>query len=69
MEVGADSITPALVRSLDPTVQSAVQAAYNDALAPVFLAMVPLFLIAFVMLLFVKEKTLASTNAESGHMG
>lgn len=69
LEAGADSITPALVRSLDQVVRSAVQTAYNDALAPVFLAMVPLFLIAFVMMLFVKEKTLASTNAESGHMG
>lgn len=65
--IDANSITPALVRAMEPETQLAVQQAYNDALAPVFLAMVPIMLVGFVLLLFVKNKPLAATNEESGH--
>lgn len=60
--IDPDSITPALVRSLEPDVQAVVQGAYNDALAPVFAVLAPLFLIALVLLLFIKEKELSRTN-------
>ncbi len=63
-----NSITPAAVRAMESAVQEMVKTAYNDALAPVFLAIVPLFIAGFVLLLFLKERTLASTNEESGHM-
>ncbi|OUO91772.1 MFS transporter [Gordonibacter sp. An230] len=71
LALGADaaSITPALVRSLDAPVQTAVQAAYNDALAPVFLVIAPLTAGAFLLLLFLKERPLAPTLEGSGHMG
>lgn len=65
--IDANSITPALVHAMEPGTQLAVQQAYNDALAPVFLAMVPIMLVGFVLLLFVKNKPLAATNEESGH--
>ncbi len=35
---------------------------YNDALAPVYLYLVPLMVVGFVLLLFIKEKPLAQTN-------
>ena len=41
--------------------RNVVIGAYNDALTPVFLYMVPLVLIAVVLLSFVKEKPLATT--------
>ena len=63
----SNSITPAAVRAMEPEVQEVVKAAYNDALAPIFLGIVPLFLAGFILLLFLKERTLASTNDESGH--
>ncbi len=62
-----DSITPAAVRAMEPVVQEVVRTAYNDALAPIFLGIAPLLLVGFVLLLFLKEHTLASTNEESGH--
>jgi EmrB/QacA subfamily drug resistance transporter len=58
---GLNSFTPALVKSLKPAVRHIIVGAYNDALTPVFLYMVPLMLIASVLLLFVKEKPLATT--------
>ncbi len=58
----ANSLTPALVAGLDESVRHGVQAAYNDALAPVFLWLAPLLLVAFVMLLFLKRKPLAEAN-------
>ena len=41
--------------------RTTVIGAYNDALTPVFLYMVPLTLIAVVLLCFVKDKPLATT--------
>jgi EmrB/QacA subfamily drug resistance transporter len=57
----ADSFTPELVKSLPAAVRSIIVGAYNDALTPVFLYMVPLMLVAAVLLCFVIEKPLATT--------
>jgi len=57
----SNSFTPAAVRQLPEAVRNVVIGAYNDALTPVFLYMVPLVLIAVVLLSFVKEKPLATT--------
>jgi len=56
-----NSFTPAVVRQLPEAVRGVIIGAYNDALTPVFLYMVPLILIAVVLLCFVKEKPLATT--------
>ncbi len=61
-----DSLTPALVHQLPAAVKSVVATAYNEALTPVFLYLLPLALIGAVLLTFVKEKPLAVTNAASG---
>jgi EmrB/QacA subfamily drug resistance transporter len=56
-----NSFTPEIVKALPAAVRHIVVGAYNDALTPVFLYMVPLMLAATVLLLFVKEKPLATT--------
>lgn len=56
-----NSFTPDLVRDLPASVRSIVVGAYNEALTPVFLYLVPLILVAVVLLCFVKEKPLATT--------
>jgi EmrB/QacA subfamily drug resistance transporter len=57
----SNSFTPAMVNALPDAVRSVIVSAYNDALTPVFLYMVPLVLVAVVLLVFVKEKPLATT--------
>jgi EmrB/QacA subfamily drug resistance transporter len=58
---GSNSFTPAVVRDLPDAVRNVIIGAYNDALTPVFLYMVPLVLVAVILLAFVKEKPLATT--------
>jgi len=57
----SNSFTPAIVRELPAAVRGVIIGAYNDALTPVFLYMVPLIIIAVVLLCFVHEKPLATT--------
>jgi EmrB/QacA subfamily drug resistance transporter len=56
-----NSFTPEKVQALPEAIRHIIVGAYNDALTPVFLYMVPLMLIATVLLLFVKEKPLATS--------
>jgi hypothetical protein len=49
------------VQQLPAAIKDVIVGAYNDALTPVFLYMVPLVLVAAVLLVFVKEKPLATT--------
>ncbi|MFA7323543.1 MAG: MDR family MFS transporter [Candidatus Nanopelagicales bacterium] len=57
----SNSFTPASVHLLPEAVQAVIVNAYNDALTPVFLFMVPIVLIAVVLLCFVHEKPLSTT--------
>ena len=50
--------TPSSVAQLPQPVKEVVLSSYNDGLTPVFLLMVPLAIIAFVILLPVKEDPL-----------
>jgi hypothetical protein len=43
------------------TVRDTIVGAYNDALTPVFLYMVPLVILAVALLCFIHEKPLATT--------
>lgn len=56
-----NSLTPQIVRQLPEQVRSVVIGAYNDALTPIFVYMVPLLLLAGVLLLFIKEVPLATS--------
>lgn len=60
--INANGLTPQLVRSMGEPLRSAVEVSYNDALAPVFGLLAPIVLIAFVLLLFLKNKPLSDTN-------
>jgi EmrB/QacA subfamily drug resistance transporter len=57
----AHSLTPEAVKHLPEAVRTIIDQAYNDALTPLFLWMVPLALAAFVLLCFIKEVPLATT--------
>lgn len=55
------SLTPAMVNGLPEAAKLPIVTAYNDALLPIFLWMVPLGIIAAIIMSFVKEKALAET--------
>ncbi|CAN5239506.1 MDR family MFS transporter [soil metagenome] len=57
---GTNSLTPAVVDGLPAAIRTVIVSAYNEALAPIFLYLVPLVLVAVVLLLFVKEVPLAT---------
>lgn len=62
----ANSFTPDLVRALPDDVRSIIVGAYSDALTPVFLYMVPLVFAAAIVLVFLREKPLATTIERDG---
>lgn len=57
--VSASSLTPALMHELPTEVASAVATAYSDALAPVFVAVIPLMLVGVVLMALLKNTPLA----------
>jgi MFS family permease len=57
----AHSLTPEAVKHLPDAIRTIIDQAYNDALTPLFLWMVPLALAAFVLLCFIQEVPLATT--------
>lgn len=56
-----NALTPAAVQNLPAQVRDVIVGSYSDALAPVFLYMVPLAILTFVLLLFIREDVLATT--------
>jgi MFS family permease len=58
---GNNSLTPAVVRDLPAGIHDVIVGAYNDALTPVFLYMVPLVIVGLILLVFVVEKPLATS--------
>ena len=59
----ASSLTPAMVGQLPDPVHTAVTTAYADALSPIFLIMVPVFLVAAVVGLFYRQVPLSRQSA------
>jgi EmrB/QacA subfamily drug resistance transporter len=57
---GINSLTPELLRNLPEQVHLTIVQAYNNALMPIFFYLVPLGVLAFVVLLFIKEKKLST---------
>jgi hypothetical protein len=57
----SSSFTPQTVAKLPDAVKSIIIGAYNDALTPVFLYMVPLIIVALILLCFIKEVPLATS--------
>lgn len=58
---GSNSFTPDFVNHLPTNIHDIVVNAYNEALTPVFLYLVPLVALAVILLCFVREKPLATT--------
>ncbi|MFM9378254.1 MDR family MFS transporter [Gordonia sp. VNK21] len=54
-------LTPGEVNKLPGEIRIPVIEAYNEALLPVFLFLVPLIIVAFLVLLFIERKDLATT--------
>lgn len=62
--VSENNLTPALVNQLPESIHDIIVGAYNDALTPTFLYLLPLAIIAWVLLFFVKEVKLRETVTE-----
>lgn len=62
---GSNSLTPEVVKSLPDPIHSIIVNAYSDALVPIFLWVCPLGIIAAIILMFVREKALA-TKIDAG---
>jgi EmrB/QacA subfamily drug resistance transporter len=62
--VDPNSLTPESVAQMSDPLKTAIVSSYNDALTPIYLYLVPMMAVAFVLLLFVREKPLAVTNEE-----
>lgn len=62
--IDANSLTPAIVHALPDAVQQTVAGAYNDALVPLFMIMVPMTAAAGILMAFLTEKPLAETLDE-----
>ena len=56
--------TPAMLHGLPPEAQLPIVTAYNQALMPIFMWLVPLAILSAVVLIFLKQKPLA-TSIES----
>ncbi len=61
----ASSLTPSLVASLPGDVADRVVGAYADSLVPIFLWLVPMFLLGTVIAFFLPEVPLSNTSAGS----
>jgi len=57
---GSQSLTPSRVAQMPKPVHDMIVGAYNDALVPIFLWVVPLLIAAVIILMFVQEKKLAT---------
>lgn len=59
--VSMNSFTPEMVKNLPSQIRDIIIASYNDALAPIFLYMIPLVIVSVLLLCFIKEKKLATS--------
>lgn len=62
-----NSLTPAIVDGLPAAIRDIIVQAYNDAFTPVFLYLLPVFVIGFILLLFVKKNPIRESPGSSFH--
>ena len=60
--IDQNSLTPAAVAQMPEQVRTIIVSSYNEALAPIYLYLVPIMVVGMVLLLWVREKPLALTN-------
>jgi len=59
------SLTPEIIAGLPTPIKEVIISAYNSALTPVFLYLVPVFILGFVALLFVQKRAIVDESADS----
>lgn len=64
-----NSLTPAAVRELPDQIRDIIVGAYNDALTPVFAALIPMILAGLIFVLFIKEAPLRASLDEDTDTG
>lgn len=57
----SSAFTPESVKNLPAPIRDVIVGAYSDALTPIFLAMVPLMIVATVLVIFLREDPLKTT--------
>ena len=57
--IAIDKITPSLVEHLPEQIRAVIAGGYAEALLPLFYYFVPLMIVGFILMLFLKEKPLA----------
>ncbi len=60
--VNVRALTPEVVAQMPEQLKAVIVSSYADALAPVYLYLVPLMAVGFVLMMFIKEKPLAVRN-------
>ncbi|MFB7888135.1 MDR family MFS transporter [Cellulosimicrobium cellulans] len=63
-ELDTNSFTPAAVNALPDELHDLIVGAYNDALTPVFLLLLPMIAVGLLLLLFIKEVPLRATRTD-----
>ena len=61
-----NSLTPARVNQLPDAIHDVIVGAYNDALTPVFLLLIPMITAGFVTVMFLKEVPLRAELETAG---
>lgn len=64
--ININAITPDAVRKMAEPIRQAIANAYSDALAPIFLYLVPLLLLGAALMLLAKEHPLANSVDQTG---
>lgn len=65
--VDVNSLTPASLKTFTDAVRTVVVGAYNDALTPIFLMLVPLIVVGLVLAIFLKEVPLRTTHDDTAN--
>lgn len=60
-----NSLTPAAVRALPDAIRDIIVGAYNDALTPVFVTLIPMVAAGLIAVLFVKEVPLRASRGDT----
>ena len=64
--INISNITPQALDSLNESVRHLIETGYSDALAPIFLFLVPVFAVGVIICCFIKENALATTIDHGG---
>jgi uncharacterized membrane protein len=58
-----ESLTPAIIAELPNPIREIIIQGYNEALTPIFAYMIPLFIVGFIGLFFIKQRPIVDDEA------